>query len=192
MNCHASAANELTYASLDNILTTGLQYKNFPQSILPLTPLAPAREATMRHAPGDMSSAAAAAAPTSPYPPPLDKPLPAFTEFYGDALEPATYADAWKLRFLSETRDHHPAVPGLVSEFLTSDQCIGCHDATVSNDETPNMVVTVDGTTYNVSPYAEWRVSPMGLAGRDPIFFAQLESEVLNLPDEFILCEDKP
>ena len=29
----------------------------------------------------------------------------------------------------------------------------------------------------NVSPYGEWRWSPMGLAGRDPIFFAQLESE---------------
>ena len=26
----------------------------------------------------------------------------------------------------------------------------------------------------NVSPYGEWRWSPMGLAGRDPIFFAQL------------------
>jgi hypothetical protein len=30
----------------------------------------------------------------------------------------------------------------------------------------------------NVSPYTEWRWSPMGLAGRDPIFFAQLESEL--------------
>jgi cytochrome c553/cytochrome c551/c552 len=30
----------------------------------------------------------------------------------------------------------------------------------------------------NVSPFTEWRWSPMGLAGRDPIFFAQLESEL--------------
>lgn len=29
----------------------------------------------------------------------------------------------------------------------------------------------------NLSPYAEWRASPMGLAGRDPIFFAQLQTE---------------
>ena len=33
------------------------------------------------------------------------------------------------------------------------------------------------GDGYNISEYGEWRWSPMGLAGRDPIFFAQLESE---------------
>jgi hypothetical protein len=31
---------------------------------------------------------------------------------------------------------------------------------------------------FNVSPFGEWRWSMMGLAGRDPIFHAQLESEV--------------
>src|SRR5262249_57419502 len=35
----------------------------------------------------------------------------------------------------------------------------------------------------NVSPYGEWRWSPMGLAGRDPIFFAQLDSELAYLKD---------
>ena len=41
-----------------------------------------------------------------------------------------------------------------------------------------------DGSTQlvNLSPYGEWRASPMGLAGRDPIFFAQLQSETNNLP----------
>ena len=29
----------------------------------------------------------------------------------------------------------------------------------------------------NLSPYATWRTSPMGLGGRDPIFYAQLASE---------------
>ena len=29
----------------------------------------------------------------------------------------------------------------------------------------------------NLAPYGEWRGSPMGLAGRDPIFFSQLETE---------------
>ena len=29
----------------------------------------------------------------------------------------------------------------------------------------------------NLSPYTEWRASMMGLAGRDPIFHGQLESE---------------
>ena len=35
----------------------------------------------------------------------------------------------------------------------------------------------------NVSPYGEWRWSPMGLAGRDPIFYAQLDSELAYLKD---------
>jgi cytochrome c553 len=36
----------------------------------------------------------------------------------------------------------------------------------------------------NVSPYGEWRWSPMGLAGRDPIFYAQLDSEIAYLRKE--------
>ena len=39
------------------------------------------------------------------------------------------------------------------------------------------------GDGYNISEYGEWRWSPMGLAGRDPIFFAQLESEFALLEE---------
>src|SRR5882672_3785570 len=35
----------------------------------------------------------------------------------------------------------------------------------------------------NISPYTEWRASMMGLAGRDPIFHAQLESEKNLYPE---------
>jgi hypothetical protein len=35
----------------------------------------------------------------------------------------------------------------------------------------------------NMSPYTEWRASMMGLAGRDPIFHAQLESEKTLYPE---------
>ena len=42
---------------------------------------------------------------------------------------------------------------------------------------------TKEGNGVNVSPYTEWRWSPMGLAGRDPIFFAQLESELAYLDE---------
>ena len=65
--------------------------------------------------------------------------------------------------------------------FLTSDQCMGCHSAgTYGNVMIYTGAEQKDGTTpvMNVSPYGEWRWSPMGLAGRDPIFFAQFESEV--------------
>src|SRR5258708_30358980 len=36
----------------------------------------------------------------------------------------------------------------------------------------------------NLSPYTEWRASMMGLAGRDPIFHAQLESEKAMRPSQ--------
>ena len=48
----------------------------------------------------------------------------------------------------------------------------------------PEMTAPVAGTVppnaptlINFSPYGTWRTSPMGLAGRDPIFFARLPSE---------------
>jgi hypothetical protein len=48
----------------------------------------------------------------------------------------------------------------------------------VSNITGPNMVFTdTTGQVRNLSPYGEWSASLMGLAGRDPVFQAQLESE---------------
>lgn len=82
--------------------------------------------------------------------------------------------------------------PKVRDSFLTSNQCIGCHDATQNNDSQPNMVYPQIYTTpnkqttefdLNLSPYAEWRASMMGLSGRDPIFYSQLETE-LNLHPE--------
>jgi hypothetical protein len=75
--------------------------------------------------------------------------------------------------------------------FVTSNQCFGCHDATQNNATIPNMVYpqiykTAKGQTeldVNVSPYGEWRSSMMGLSGRDPVFYAQLETE-MNLHPE--------
>ncbi|HEX8424085.1 MAG TPA: hypothetical protein VF634_11765, partial [Pyrinomonadaceae bacterium] len=77
--------------------------------------------------------------------------------------------------------------------FLTSNQCIGCHDATQNNATMPNMFYpqiysssspsptpTPTELDLNLSPYSEWRSSLMGLSGRDPVFFSQLETE-LNL-----------
>jgi hypothetical protein len=97
---------------------------------------------------------------------------------------------------VSETFDHvvpygRPAGP---QQFLTSDQCAGCHDATGTISGTgrndipamlyPNALQTCDpgsqpptNCKVNVSPNGEWRYSMMGLSGRDPIFLAQLETE---------------
>lgn len=84
--------------------------------------------------------------------------------------------------------------PKVRDSFLTSNQCIGCHDATQNNDSQPNMVypqVYTNPSTkqqteidLNLSPYGEWRASMMGLSGRDPIFFAQLETELALHPEQ--------
>lgn len=69
--------------------------------------------------------------------------------------------------------------PGHAQTFVTSSGCAGCHntgstglqfDMTMPDPHGPGLI--------NLSPFATWRTSPMGLAGRDPFFFAQLASEV--------------
>jgi mono/diheme cytochrome c family protein len=61
--------------------------------------------------------------------------------------------------------------------FVTSDQCMGCHSAARGLPIGPVMWVR----GFNVSEYGEWRWSPMALAGRDPVFYAQFESELAYL-----------
>ena len=83
---------------------------------------------------------------------------------------------------VSQAFDH--VVPAAKSaggpeEFLTSDQCANCHDATGTlAGFIPNMIFGGQSPTpTNLSQFGEWRYSMMGLAGRDPIFFAQLDTE---------------
>ena len=73
---------------------------------------------------------------------------------------------------------------GPLDHFMSSTQCVGCHQANGTGlqldmlDFTPGPLgVNGDGKPVNIAPYSQWSSSPMGLAGRDPIFFAQLESE---------------
>ncbi|WP_422291684.1 hypothetical protein [Candidatus Binatus sp.] len=83
---------------------------------------------------------------------------------------------------VSQAFDH--VVPAAKSaggpeEFVTSDQCAECHDATGTlAGLVPNMIFGAQSSTpANLSQFGEWRYSMMGLAGRDPIFFAQLDTE---------------
>lgn len=98
---------------------------------------------------------------------------------------PVTY-DSIPRQPLSE-REHHP--DGDSQLFVTSNQCMGCH-AGITEPFGPTMFIpTADTAGYgdpgiHVSPYGEWRWTPMGLAGRDPVFFAQLESEIALLRQE--------
>jgi hypothetical protein len=87
----------------------------------------------------------------------------------------------------SDFYDHVWAKAGKRSsdnQFLTSDQCLGCHSAGGTGLQ---YEMTEPGTAEkltNISPYGTWRGSPMALSGRDPIFFAQLESETRRFHPE--------
>ena len=190
LNCHASAESKHTYASLENVVSPGLQYRRFAAAgAAPAA--ADAGAAHLEPAAGTQSVADTAAPPAWAFSQPLPAAMHGFAEHFG-TLGPDNFADAFGYRLPAETFDHQLAAASGPRLFLTSDQCIGCHDATVSNSQTPNMLITDpdDGNAVNVSPYAEWRASPMGLAGRDPIFFAQLQSETNHLPEHQACIEN--
>lgn len=74
--------------------------------------------------------------------------------------------------------------------FVTSNQCMSCHAGLLEPFGPTMFVPTGDSAGYgepgvHLSPYGEWRWTPMGLAGRDPIFFAQLESEIELMRTDF-------
>lgn len=84
---------------------------------------------------------------------------------------------------LSAPYSKNPHVSG-PSLFVTSNQCASCHDATDNTPLPTHMLFPdaqvpgpVDPNSINLSTYGEWRYSMMGLSGRDPIFFAQLDTE---------------
>ncbi|MFN3189891.1 MAG: hypothetical protein ACE361_05155 [Aureliella sp.] len=84
---------------------------------------------------------------------------------------------------VEETRESHQA-------FVTSNQCMSCH-AGLTEPFGPTMFLPTGASAgygepgLHISPYGEWRWTPMGLAGRDPVFFAQLESELALLQREY-------
>ncbi|MDX6531741.1 MAG: hypothetical protein QOH41_4031 [Blastocatellia bacterium] len=84
--------------------------------------------------------------------------------------------------FPGESLDHVIAGHSGPTGFLTSSQCIGCHSA--SKENMAFSFAAGPQPPINLSPYTEWRASMMGLAGRDPIFHAQLESEKTMRPSQ--------
>ncbi len=204
INCHASAATESTFSSLDNLLTPGIEYKQFPSKgttrSFPAEFLAGPQPGLISLIARDSESIGATDVASgardevngyvSPFTTALEEPEAEFLNFYNQ-LDEVSFTDAWFLRLPAETYDHIVSASTSPGQFITSDQCIGCHDATYLNAAQPNMILEQDvsgGTQLvNLSQYSEWRASPMGLAGRDPIFFSQLQSETNNLP-QYTTC----
>jgi cytochrome c553 len=69
-------------------------------------------------------------------------------------------------------------------EYITASNCLGCHGGLGGAPSGVAQFVQTGpayGEGYNISPFGEWRWSPMGLAGRDPIFHSQIETELIIL-----------
>ena len=205
VRCHASAEKEHTFTYENNI--TGfpgdpdsyfvdLSWTSAPISAHGSAPAQPCSESAVsdRDVPtaghntdaSDVQEQAMFKQMAAVRPSTLD---PKFVAFY-KSIAPVPLDKVQKLP--GETYDHifpknigalesKPAPSPNPNQFLTSDQCMGCHSAgTYGNVMVYTGTKQPDGSTpvMNVSPYGEWRWSPMGLAGRDPIFYAQLDSEI--------------
>ncbi len=171
VRCHSAAEKELTFSSLRNIagfpgdpvmFYVDDTWRTLPDSEFPY----PFKHVNSHSAPA----------------PPLPEveTNPDFLENYTQIK--AIPSDRVK-KFPPETYDRVVAGPNGAEEFLSSDQCMSCHSG--SPDPTMFLPTGPGSQGYNVSPYGEWRWSPMGLGGRDPIFHAQLETEVAILKKEF-------
>jgi hypothetical protein len=167
-NCHASAKDNSTFAALKNIKgEPGEPLVFLSQNFF----LDPSWQSLQQRIQGAAAKDAAAGMNDPDYDPAF---LKVFWSHGGPPLRdqivpmpPETYDSVWP-----------KAGPvTAASQFLTSDQCLGCHSAGGTGLQYDMTQPGPDGKLINISPYGTWRGSPMGLAGRDPIFFAQLASE---------------
>lgn len=183
VNCHASADNtSVTYIDERNVIGNPMTYLN-------ITPTMEDPSVAQKKTNSDLHAKHAAADDLKATATGQECNL-SILQQYAPGKTPGPYQS-----FPGETWDHvvsrgRPLGP---EQFITSDQCIGCHDATQNSSAPPNMIYPASGgdqfgaqflpnynastQIYNLSPYGEWRASLMGLAGRDPVFYAQLASE---------------
>src|ERR1043166_7263106 len=169
-NCHASAVNNQTFAALRNIKgepgqPTVFLSQDFFQDPTWQSHHLRVVKSTRQGFPPPKPEASAVRAfsrllalPSAPVPLTLDQIVP---------MQPTTYDNVWV----------KAGGPTVASQFVTSDQCLSCHDTGSTGLQFDMTQPGTDTQLVNNSPYATWRGSPMGLAGRDPIFFAQLASE---------------
>lgn len=163
LRCHATANQEFLFSSTRNILGFAGQ------------PLRFADDGTWRGAAPLLSR-------HHPRPSPLADAARTWSADFlrvFSSILPVPRADV--LTMVPETLDHVAAPASGPGRFIGSSNCLPCHSA-LTGPFGPTMFLPPapagSASGANVSPYGEWRWSPMGLAGRDPIFYAQLESEL--------------
>ncbi len=104
------------------------------------------------------------------------------------AIFPMASATKDPKKFPGQWADHVVAGPHGSDPYITSDNCLGCHGGLGGAPYGLTMFAQTGpeyGIGYNLSEYGEWRWSPMGLAGRDPVFHSQIEGELAVLDAEF-------
>lgn len=181
VRCHASAASEFTFSSLTNVQGYPGEPITFRVDDSWIKPMVSHTTAEMQRDPGSHDKLASGTdLPAAMEILPSHSPNPLFHQFYSDVQD----VPMGKLVGIPPlTYDHVISGPNGPSQFMTSDQCLSCHDGQPLNLG-PNMYFPDSSGKggINLSPYGEWNWSMMGLSGRDPIFYAQLESEVTYQP----------
>jgi hypothetical protein len=200
LNCHASARDESTFSSVNNVLgdpDTFLKFLYQDEPPIVGEPQQPVMETLSAHERFEPLQDLKAQARSSrllwnkvPWPDPdvnrVSQPFtdysPQFLTTFGakSIVQPGP-KEITSLYMPPEVYDHVFSGPGGPPLFLTSDQCVGCH-AAGSTGLHYEMTLQQPGqpaytNLLNLAQYGEWRGSPMGLAGRDPVFFSQLETE---------------
>jgi hypothetical protein len=170
LRCHASAEKESTFITVKNVEGDPISFTIQAPTMQPLPP--PTKD------PHELV-ASTKEIRGGPFGTARKSPDPNFLNFFPGL--PLVPAQAVK-RFPGETFDHVTSDPVAPQGFLTSSQCLGCHSA--SKENMAFLFAEVPQPPINLSPYTEWRASMMGLAGRDPIFHAQLESEKTIRPSQ--------
>jgi hypothetical protein len=180
LNCHASAERELTFSCLENIRGEALRPAD-----------GSGEDDGPPHMPGRRDHAEAPArvvrrariekTPLDPDPELAEAPARPRVSAAFVARFPISWEVGRSRRFVLPDEglgSEYVAGPGPPAAFLTSTNCIGCHDA-----DPPRMMALPApaslgaGRSVDLSPYGEWSSSLMGLSGRDPVFHAQLEYE---------------
>jgi hypothetical protein len=166
-NCHSSAKDNQTFSALRNLMGEAGQPLTFLSQNFFLDPSWQSLHTRITQSVD------------------TEQPQPADPPYHADFLK------TFPLPGGAVTRDQFPAMPSVTydtvwakagpraaaNQFLTSDQCLGCHSAGGTGLQFDMTEPGPDDKLINISPYGTWRGSPMGLSGRDPIFFAQLASE---------------
>lgn len=202
LRCHATSTGDSTFADEENFDTRGIQFRvdnswrydpgssqqgptNLPAE---QRPGGGEDEGTLflsafHHNPADDNTTPNEETILST---PLTTPNQTFLKYF--QLGPGKVEPQPVRPFPGQWADHVPAAFDGAEQFITSDNCVGCHGGLGGAPSGITMFLQTGpnyGDGYNIAPFGEWRWSPMGLAGRDPFFYSQLATELAILDQEF-------